>query len=149
MSLLMMVASSSAFRRSMLPPNGSPIEPDWSRRKMKHPGFLRLISALYMLTPRFRPFSASFDLHFVGFDLPWRNVELAAMGCARGQLLCLDDRECRRRSVLAERPMSQEPPDQAQRNQREPGMEQFERATNLGSSASRTGRGPPLRKPGQ
>src|SRR5258708_16454398 len=71
------------------------------------------------------------------------------MGHARGQLLCLDDRECRRRSVLAERPLSQEPPDQAQCNQREPGMEQLERATNLGSPASRTGRGPPLRKPGQ
>src|SRR3984893_15762389 len=49
MSLLMIVVSSSAFRRSLLPPNGSSMEADWSNRKMKHPGFFRLISALYML----------------------------------------------------------------------------------------------------
>src|SRR5437016_14413735 len=77
MSLLMMVASSSAFRRSLLPPNGSSIEADWSKRKMKHPGFLRLISALYMLAPRFRHLLlASFD--FCGFDLLGRDVDLVA-----------------------------------------------------------------------
>src|SRR5438309_4997523 len=77
MSLLMMVASSSAFRRSLLPPNGSSIQADWSKRKMKHPGFLRLISALYMLAPRFRHLLlASFD--FCGIDLLGRNVDLVA-----------------------------------------------------------------------
>src|SRR5256714_7949309 len=75
--LLMIVASSSAFRRSLLPPNGSSIEADWSKRKMKHPGFLRLISALYMLAPRFRHLLlASFD--FCGFDLLGRDVDLVA-----------------------------------------------------------------------
>src|SRR6266436_2934185 len=54
MSLLMIVASSSAFRRSLLPPKGSSIEADWSKRKMKHPGFFRLVSALYMLAPCLR-----------------------------------------------------------------------------------------------
>src|SRR5882762_6065444 len=54
MSLLMIVASSSAFRRSLLPPNASSMEADWSKRKMKHPGFFRLISALYMLAPCLR-----------------------------------------------------------------------------------------------
>src|SRR3954468_7220074 len=67
MSLLMMVVSSSALRRSLLPPNGSSIDADWSRRKMKHPGFLRLISALYMVAPGFRLLRASFDL--ARFDL--------------------------------------------------------------------------------
>src|SRR3954471_14914991 len=77
MSLLMIVASSSAFRRSLLPPNGSSIEADWSRRKMKHPGFLRLISALYMLAPRFRLLWASFDLDLGGFDFLRRDQDLA------------------------------------------------------------------------
>src|SRR5256885_15710604 len=78
MSLLMMVASSSAFFRSALPPNGSSIDADWSSRKMKHPGFLRLISALYMLAPRFRLLRASFDLvrfHFGGLDRLGSQVE--------------------------------------------------------------------------
>src|SRR5947207_1451384 len=51
MSLLMIVVSSSAFRRSPLPPKASCIEADWSKRKMKQPGFFRLISALYILPP--------------------------------------------------------------------------------------------------
>src|SRR5438309_11556586 len=78
-SLLMMVASSSALRRSLLPPTGSSIEADWSRRKMKHPGFLRLISALYMLAPRFRLLRASFDLDLVGLDLLGRDQHLALL----------------------------------------------------------------------
>src|SRR5207253_6622084 len=99
MSLLMIVASSSALRRSLLLPNGSSIEADWSNRKMKHPGFLRLISALYMLAPLFR-LLAFFD--FVG-----RDVDLAAslvlhrdpavLPLVRGGLLRLDeDRKSRR-----------------------------------------------------
>src|ERR1700716_2425654 len=75
MSLLMIVASSSAFRRSLLPPNGSSIEADWSKRKMKQPGFFRLISALYMLAPFLRLLRA---FHFVGFDLPGRDGDLVA-----------------------------------------------------------------------
>src|SRR6267154_189470 len=75
MSLLMIVASSSAFRRSLLPPNGSSIEADWSRRKMKHPGFFRLISALYMLAPFLRFLRA---FHSVGFDFLGRDVDLVA-----------------------------------------------------------------------
>src|SRR5947209_1138238 len=71
----MMVASSSAFRRSLLPPNGSSIEADWSRRKMKQPGFLRLISALYMLAPLLRLLGA---FGFVGLDLLGRDVDLIA-----------------------------------------------------------------------
>src|ERR1700682_113721 len=72
MSLLMIVVSSSAFRRSLLPPNGSSIEADWSKRKMKQPGFFRLISALYMLAPRFR-----FRL-LASFDFLGRDVDLVA-----------------------------------------------------------------------
>src|SRR5205085_8883908 len=124
MSLLMMVASSSAFRRSLLPPNGSSIEPDWSRRKMKHPGFLRLISALYMLAPRFRLFWASFDLELGGLDLlgrdqdlalPRRDVDLALPGRdgdlvvsldVRSEAFRLDDRGKRRPELLAERPVA-------------------------------------------
>src|SRR2546427_4697358 len=86
MSLLMIVASSSAFRRSLLPPNGSSIEADWSKRKMKHPGFLRLISALYMLAPRFRLLLASFD--FCGFDLLGRDVDLVATPVQIGRASC-------------------------------------------------------------
>src|SRR5256714_4401800 len=124
MSLLMMVASSSAFLRSVLPPNGSSIEADWSRRKMKQPGFLRLISALYMLAPRFRLFRASFDL--AGFDLLGRHVDLLLPGrgvdrvlpCGgvdrvgghrrRHHLLRLDERRGRGGSGLAERPVTEE-----------------------------------------
>src|SRR3954463_14350730 len=69
MSLLMMVGRSAALRRSLLPPKGSSIEADWSRRKMKHPGFFRLISALYILAPRFRLLAF--------FDLFGRDVDLA------------------------------------------------------------------------
>src|SRR5712672_1542654 len=109
MSLLMMVASSSALRRSLLPPKGSSIEADWSRRKMKHPGFLRLISALYMLAPFLRLLGA---FHFVGFDLLGGDVDLVPTTFlhrrellhVRGELLRLQD--CgngnRRQSVLAE-----------------------------------------------
>src|ERR1700693_582326 len=117
MSLLMMVASSSALRRSLLPPNGSSIEPDWSRRKMKHPGFLRLISALYMLAPRFRLLRASVDLarfdladlarldhgafHRRGFDLGGfdhrgRDVDRIPSLHACGKRRGLDDRRDRR-----------------------------------------------------
>src|SRR5438093_11420977 len=48
MSLLSIVASSSAFcLPASPPPNGSSIDSDWSTKNKKHPGFLRLISAWY------------------------------------------------------------------------------------------------------
>src|SRR5205085_11159531 len=168
MSLLMMVDSSSAFRRSLLPPNGSSIEADWSRRKMKHPGFLRLISALYMLAPRFRLLWASFDLDLGGLDLlgrdqdlalpgrdvdlgfPGRDGELAVSLDVRGQRPCVDDRLYRRPKPLAERPVAEEPAHQSQRDERDPRVKQLERSTDLRSSARRTrGARSPLRKPGQ
>src|SRR6267154_140373 len=82
----MMVASSSALRRSLLPPNGSSIEADWSRRKMKHPGFFRLISALYMLAPFLRLLGA-FDFEFVGLGFPGRDVDLVATTILRRAFL--------------------------------------------------------------
>src|SRR2546428_568656 len=48
MSLLSIVASSSAFcLPASPPPNGSSIDSDWSTKNKKQPGFLRLISAWY------------------------------------------------------------------------------------------------------
>src|SRR6266550_4548252 len=168
MSLLMMVASSSGFRRALLAANGSAIEADWSRRKMKHPGFLRLISALYMLAPRFRLLRASFDLDLVGLDLlgrdqhlallrrdvdlalPGRDVDLVASLDVRDERFHLDDRGNGRPQLLAERPVAEEPADQPQRDERDPRVKQLERSTNPRSSARRTrGARSPLRKPGQ
>src|SRR5947208_14369573 len=48
MSLLSIVASSSAFcLPASPPPKGSSIDSDWSTKNKKQPGFLRLISAWY------------------------------------------------------------------------------------------------------
>src|SRR2546427_4156098 len=167
MSLLMMVASSSALRRSLLPPNGSSIEADWSRRKMKHPGFLRLISALYMHGPLFRLFRA-FDLarfDLAGLDLLGRDVDRLALPIlhhrhrgwrslhARRCLFRLSevgDRGERRGELLAEGPVAQEPADQAQRDEHDPRVKDLQRAPDLRASAGRTCRaGSGLRKPGQ
>src|SRR6058998_3923435 len=50
MSLLSIVASSSAFLLSASPPpKGSSIDSDWSIKNKKQPGFLRLISAWYAM----------------------------------------------------------------------------------------------------
>src|SRR6059036_2480185 len=50
MSLLNIVASSSAFRLpASPPPKGSSIDSDWSTKNKKQPGFLRLISAWYAM----------------------------------------------------------------------------------------------------
>src|SRR5438876_214062 len=50
MSLLRIVANSSAFRLpASPPPNGSSIDSDWSTKNKKQPGFLRLISAWYAM----------------------------------------------------------------------------------------------------
>src|SRR6266550_7565262 len=49
-SLLSIVASSSAFFLSASPPpKGSSIDSDWSTKNKKQPGFLRLISAWYAM----------------------------------------------------------------------------------------------------
>src|SRR5713101_9694415 len=50
MSLLSIVASSSAFSLpASPPPKGSSIDSDWSTKNKKQPGFLRLISAWYAM----------------------------------------------------------------------------------------------------
>src|SRR6267378_4204667 len=50
MSLLSIVASSSAFRLpASPPPKGSSIDSDWSTKNKKQPGFLRLMSAWYAM----------------------------------------------------------------------------------------------------
>src|SRR5947209_7946048 len=60
MSLLSIVASSSAFLLpASPPPKGSSIDSDWSIRNKKQPGFLRLISAWYAMV----------SLHFWHHDL--------------------------------------------------------------------------------
>src|SRR5207253_4320407 len=156
MSLLMIVASSSALRRSLLPPNGSSIEADWSRRKMKHPGFLRLISALYMLAPLLRLLGA---FRSVGFDFLGRYVDLIATPLlhrgaflhVRGELLRLQDRGNgnRRQGLLAEDHRSH-PADQPRQDECNPDVEQLERSTDLRASARGAPRpGSPVGKPGQ
>src|SRR3989475_8235913 len=97
MSLLMIVASSSAFRRSLLPPNGSSMEADWSKRKMKHPGFFRLISALYMLAPCLR-FLACVDFVERDVDLvapPIPHQEPAVLPLEDGDLVPAPKRHLR------------------------------------------------------
>src|SRR6266404_131190 len=154
MSLLMMVASSSALRRSLLPPNGSSIEADWSRRKMKHPGFLRLISALYMLAPLLRLLGA-FD--FVGSDLLGRDVDLVATpfldrgGFLRlgGDLLRLHQRDHGRQRPVSEK-QRPHPAGEAQQDERDAEVEQLERAADLRASAGRARRyRSPSGEPGQ
>src|SRR5712671_4212548 len=156
-SLLMMVASSSALRRSLLPPNGSSIEADWSRRKMKQPGFLRLISALYMLAPLLRLLGA---FHFVGFDSLRGDVDLIATPLLRHRGALLGDRGGllrlqdlgggdRRQGVLAEDHRSH-PSDQPRQDERDAEVEELERSTDLRASAGGTRRpGFPSGKPGQ
>src|SRR3989441_2269829 len=63
MSLLSIVASSSAFLLpSSPPPKGSSIDSDWSIKNTKQPGFLRLISAWYgMVSSTFRVMISLFD----------------------------------------------------------------------------------------
>src|SRR5438445_8400436 len=65
MSLLSIVASSSAFRLpASPPPKGSSIDSDWSTKNKKQPGFLRLISAWYaMVFLHFFRHHESYDSH--------------------------------------------------------------------------------------
>src|SRR5437763_4408779 len=116
---------------------------------MKHPGFLRLISALYMLAPRFRLLLASFEFHLVGLGLLRSDVDfVVALGC-RGELRRVNDRWRGRRASLAQRAVPEHPRDRAHCDQREPCVKQLQRAPDLRSSARRTGPDPALRKPGQ
>src|SRR5438309_6211160 len=118
---------------------------------MKHPGFLRLISALYMLAPRFRLFWASFDLELGGLDLlgrdqdlvlPRRDVDLALPGRdgdlvvsldVRSEAFRLDDRGNRRPELLADRPVGEEQAAQPQRDGSDDCVKQFDRYTELRS----------------
>src|SRR3954468_12610751 len=55
MSLLSIVASSSAFRLpASPPPKASSIDSDWSTKNKKQPGFLRLISAWYAMVSSYK-----------------------------------------------------------------------------------------------
>src|SRR5205807_3219892 len=65
MSLLSIVASSSAFcLPASPPPNGSSIDSDWSTKNKKQPGFLRLISAWYaMVCLHFSWHQKNYDSH--------------------------------------------------------------------------------------
>src|SRR5213080_4803233 len=64
-SLLSIVASSSAFRLpASPPPKGSSIDSDWSTKNKKQPGFLRLISAWYaMVCLHFSWHHENYDFH--------------------------------------------------------------------------------------
>src|SRR6184192_270016 len=71
MSLLSIVASSSAFRLpASPPPKGSSIDSDWSTKNKKQPGFLRLISAWYAMV----------SLHFLGI------TRTTTLTCQRSQV---------------------------------------------------------------
>src|SRR6266700_6685644 len=63
MSLLRIVANSSAFRLpASPPPKGSSFDSDWSTKDKKQPGFLRLISAWYAIV------SLDFFWHHGNYD---------------------------------------------------------------------------------
>src|SRR5437764_4668845 len=75
MSLLSIVASSSAFRLpASPPPKGYSIDSDWSTKNKKHPGFLRLISAWYaMVFLHFSWHHENYDSHMpevTGWTIP-------------------------------------------------------------------------------
>src|SRR6266478_547077 len=153
-SLLMMVDSSSALRRSLLPPNGSSIEADWSRRKMKHPGFFRLISALYVLAPRFR-LLAFLDLFGRDVDLPhsplFQDAVVLLLGDG-GLLRCFRGGRSERNAFDAGDLSDVRPGPAAhrQRDEQDPDVEQLERAAEVRASARRARRrGSPLGKPAQ
>src|SRR5262249_3906933 len=140
---------------------------------MKHPGFLRLISALYIRAPLFRLLRASFDrvrLDFRGLDLarfdrrafhhcrldPGR-IDLdgrdgaLALGAGDGLRAREGGRRGRGREAdLAERPVAHEPRDRTRQDEPDPQMEELELSPELRSSAGGTrGAGPALGKPGQ
>src|SRR4051812_39458880 len=143
MSLLMMVVSSSALRRSLLPPNGSFIEADWSRRKMKHPGFFRLISALYIIAPRFR-LLAFFDLFGRDVDLahpPVLQRDAAVVLPGDGGLFA--GGSSHRKDALGARDLADVRPGPAAHrdcDEQHAEMEQLERPAEVRASAGRAGR---------
>src|SRR5438445_292771 len=68
----------------------------------------------------------------------------------RGELLRLDHRGTRDSQALAERPVPEPPADRAQRDERDPDVEQLERSADPRSSARGTRRsGSPSWKPSQ
>src|SRR3954469_4843766 len=119
---------------------------------MKHPGFLRLISALYMLAPRLRLLQASFDLggfDLCGLDLLGGDVDLMSSLHVRGRRLRLHGGQRLRlrgrrwseyRRKLAHRPMPEQPASQSHRDEREAGVEELERSAYPGASARGTRR---------
>src|SRR5919109_4635968 len=115
---------------------------------MKHPGFFRLISALYMLAPCFRLFLASFDVHLVGLVLLRRNVRVSAPVDVLRHVRRLSD-GLEHRGALAERPVPEEPAGDAHCDEQEPRVEELERSAEPRPSTRRTCGVPPLRKPGQ
>src|SRR5437773_54239 len=75
MSLLSIVASSSAFfLPASPPPNGSSIDSDWSTKNKKHPGLLRLISAWYAMV----------FLHFL-----WHHENYNSHICSNARVRCV------------------------------------------------------------
>src|SRR2546429_2673284 len=83
MSLLSIVASSSAFLLpSSPPPNGSSIDSDWSIKNKKQPGFLRLISAWYAMVSLH--FSHSENAHDDGFQQSRCQAQVLVFPSARG-----------------------------------------------------------------
>src|SRR3989442_8504689 len=89
MSLLSIVASSSAFLLpSSPPPKGSSIDSDWSIKNKKQPGFLRLISAWYAMV----------SLHFSHHDSDPESrapVQCSANQTAREQQPCQRPASCK------------------------------------------------------
>src|SRR6266852_4952626 len=135
---------------------------------MKHPGFFRLISALYMLAPFLR-LVALLDLG--GLELGrfgGRDLGLGAAGRRAlrfgDRLLRLQDRGKRQRGkrqpgkrqpgkrqrgAVAEQ-ARRRPAGQAQRDERHADVERLQRSADLRASARRArGRGSPFGKPGQ
>src|SRR5437899_3077954 len=87
MSLLSIVASSSAFLLpSSPPPKGSSIDSDWSIKNKKQPGFLRLISAWYAMVSL--QFSHDDSASLPGLD-PESRAPVRSFGIAAGPAIWL------------------------------------------------------------
>src|SRR5881628_3324728 len=95
MSLLSIVASSSAFLLpSSPPPKGSSIDSDWSIKNKKQPGFLRLISAWYAMVSL--QFSHDDSASLPGLDPESRApVPCSANQTAREQQPCQRSASCK------------------------------------------------------
>src|SRR5438128_7324183 len=89
MSLLSIVASSSAFRLpASPPPKGSSIDSDWSTKNKKQPGFLRLISAWYaMVFLHFFWHHENYDSHMPEVT-GWRVLSRPSPECSNARPFC-------------------------------------------------------------